>query len=876
MRFSLLPNWDESSRRRESRVAARNRSSRALRLEQLETRQMMSVNLGSLQNIQVPGGKSVLVPLTATNSLASAVDYTFSSSDPSEQLSLVSAASKSLVLNVTGTDKGGAPFSGTIVMHLFEDLAPATTARIEQLVTQGYYNGLTFHRVIDGFMAQTGQTNNGNDTGVLLKDEFNSSLTFTSPGLLAMANRGRDTADAEFFITAIDRAGTTNPITLANMPRSLDFRYTIFGQVVSGFDTFEKVMSAHVVSNGSAANPETCLPSPSITITSASLITDTQNAVLRVFAPTGFNGHSATITVTAKNASNEMSQRTFVAAAAADTATQPPFLGAVDNQTTTQGTPVSFTLTSTNVSGGAITYKVADAANFGTPANATISINQATGQVTLTPEVGFTGTINLLAGVRATSAADLQANYDTHAFSVTVTSTTGAPTTPTGVAVDSSSNTGAFAGNGFITTATPKLTVTAPTGSTVKFKLNGAVVATAAETAAGSGIFTATLPAGTLGVGTNMITATAANSTATSSDSTALSLTYAPDYSGGIYIVPGAAGTPQTLTFNWTQKNAAFNNEFGYFIVDSADGSIGSVAPGSAGYAQVALGSFSRKILFAKGQRAGAAASVTLQAGQKVVFYLIQNSTTVNFLAKNASDALNGNNNKSAPLAFFSLTAANPDQAKHTQIVADATTGRGQYNWEDLINQGDSDFNDATITVQQSGSTAPQAALHSPGAGATNVTLNTTLHGEKQSTPSGDVGVYFADDQNGTVNGLHPGDAGYAAAALAAAKSKVLYTSGANGTKQVTVPAGKYVGFYLITSGTTSGFLTSNPTNAASGPRALFSFDAANPDAANHFRWFTPGQQATNPSVAQLHAMTKIGGNANNFDSFAIDLSFTA
>ena len=82
-----------------------------------------------------------------------------------------------------------------------------------------------------------------------MKDELNSSLTFTSPGLLAMANRGRDTADAEFFITAIDGTGTTNPITLANMPRSLDFRYTIFGQVVSGFDTFEKVMSAHVIAN---------------------------------------------------------------------------------------------------------------------------------------------------------------------------------------------------------------------------------------------------------------------------------------------------------------------------------------------------------------------------------------------------------------------------------------------------------------------------------------------------------------------------------------------------------------------------------------------------------------------------------------------------
>ena len=74
---------------------------------------------------------------------------------------------------------------------------------------------------------------------------------------------------------------------------------------------------------------------------------------MRVFAPTGFNGHSATITVTATNANNETSQRTFTAAAVADTATQPPFLGAVNNQTTTQGTAVTFTLTSTNLSGAA-------------------------------------------------------------------------------------------------------------------------------------------------------------------------------------------------------------------------------------------------------------------------------------------------------------------------------------------------------------------------------------------------------------------------------------------------------------------------------------------------------------------------------------------
>src|SRR5262249_8047525 len=131
-------------------------------------------------------------------------------------------------------------------IHLFEDLAPQTTARIEQLVGQGYYNGLDIFRVVDGFIAQSGKTNNGNDTGVQLNDEFNTSLTFNSPGLIAMANAGRDTADSEYFITAIDEAGSTDPISLANDPQFLNFRYTIFGQLVSGFDTFEKVMSTEV------------------------------------------------------------------------------------------------------------------------------------------------------------------------------------------------------------------------------------------------------------------------------------------------------------------------------------------------------------------------------------------------------------------------------------------------------------------------------------------------------------------------------------------------------------------------------------------------------------------------------------------------------
>ena len=106
------------------------------------------------------------------------------------------------------------------------------------------------------------------------------------------------------------------------------------------------------------------------------------------------------------------------------------------------------------------------------------------------------------------------------------------------------------------------------------------------------------------------------------------------------------------------------------------------------------------------------------------MFYMIQNNTTANFLAKNPTNANHGNNNGSAPVAFFSIKAANPDGMRHTQIIADSTTGRAQYNWEDLMSLGDSDFNDAAITVQPSGSWRRAAALHAPGTEMTAVTLS--------------------------------------------------------------------------------------------------------------------------------------------------------
>jgi cyclophilin family peptidyl-prolyl cis-trans isomerase len=927
-----------------------------------------TVTLADIEDIDVPGDKSVLVPLTGLDEQNQPVTYTFESSNDDVELELVSQQSQSIVLNVSGMDKDGNAFTGAIVLKLFEDLAPATTAQIKALVASGFYNSLTFHRVIDGFMAQAGA-----NSGVKLSDEFNPGLTFNSRGLLAMANAGRDTSDAQFFITALTAKNSTDPIDRTDPLQNLNFRYTIFGQMVSGFDTYQKMITTNVIANPSIPG-ETSKPAQTITIVSASVITDTQNAVLRVTAPDGFTG-DATITVTAHGAGGQTAQKTFTATGVSDNHVDPPFLGPVTNHSSLPNMPATFNLTSTDPSGGGVAYSIVDASTGNAPANVTVNIT-ATGQVTLTPASGFTGAVNLLARVRAANAADAPANYDTQAFTFTVSSSTspllnvvanqtttvnaaisftltstdpagtgvtysvvdpgtlgapanvtvnvttagqvtltpatgftgtiqllarvrqssapdeaasydtktftltvsatGTPAAPTGLSIVAGTGSGQFDDVGYVSTATPILSVTAATGSTVKFKRNGVEIATATETAAGSGIFRATLPAGTLAIGANSITAVASNTTGTGADSTAMTVNYAPDYTGGVYVVPGAPGGAQSMTFAWTSNNAAYKNEFGYVIVDSATGAINNVSPGSPEYAQALLSSANRSVLFAKGQSAGAAATVTLGAGKFVVFYMIQNNTTANFLAKNPTNAPHGNKNSGAPLAFFSVQAANPDGMKHVQIVADAMTGFVQYNWEDLYSQGDGDFNDAAITARVASQTnATPGGIRAPGSTG-NENLSGTLVPGSQSSPLGDVGVFFVDSPNGAIGSLTPGSTGYAAAALAASNIRVLFAGNANGTRSVAVPAGKYLGFYAITNGTTANFLAVNATNSTSGSAvALFSFDEANPDDVNHFRWVSAGSQA-DPALTQLHVMTEVGGGANDYDAFTINLKFTA
>jgi cyclophilin family peptidyl-prolyl cis-trans isomerase len=121
---------------------------------------------------------------------------------------------------------------GRIVIKLRTDLAPGHAERIKQLARDGFYNNVPFHRVIDGFMAQTGDGQNFNGTGGSkypnLKQEF-SSAPFKR-GTVGMARKGNsvDSANAQFFICFADASFLNN-------------QYTVIGEVVQGMDVVDKL-----------------------------------------------------------------------------------------------------------------------------------------------------------------------------------------------------------------------------------------------------------------------------------------------------------------------------------------------------------------------------------------------------------------------------------------------------------------------------------------------------------------------------------------------------------------------------------------------------------------------------------------------------------
>jgi peptidylprolyl isomerase len=134
---------------------------------------------------------------------------------------------------------------GTVDIELLPKLAPKQVERIITLANQGFYNGLVFHRVIDGFMAQTGDptgTGMGGSNLPNLPAEF-SSEPFVRGIVGAARAQDPNSANSQFFITFADAS-------------SLNGQYTVFGKVVSGMEFVDKIKKGDQATDGMVTDPD--------------------------------------------------------------------------------------------------------------------------------------------------------------------------------------------------------------------------------------------------------------------------------------------------------------------------------------------------------------------------------------------------------------------------------------------------------------------------------------------------------------------------------------------------------------------------------------------------------------------------------------------
>jgi peptidylprolyl isomerase len=135
--------------------------------------------------------------------------------------------------------------NGDIVIKLLPDIAPKHVKQIQALVARHFYDGIVFHRVIPGFMAQTGDpTGTGTGGSDLPNVPLEASSTPFKRGSVGMArSQDPDSANSQFFICLGDSD-------------FLNGNYTVFGQVVSGMDVVDKIKAGTQANNGAVKNPD--------------------------------------------------------------------------------------------------------------------------------------------------------------------------------------------------------------------------------------------------------------------------------------------------------------------------------------------------------------------------------------------------------------------------------------------------------------------------------------------------------------------------------------------------------------------------------------------------------------------------------------------
>ncbi len=400
-----------TGRHRECVEAKRSRRPRPLlRLESLEERKLLAAALATIAPVTVPAqmGYQVLLDGSAATGTTQQ-NFSATSSNPNITASVATGPYFSVSVSHTAASVSDVSFTGTIVMQLFQDLTPNTVDQIRQFVNDGYYIGKNFTRIINGFpgasdyVAQGGAPNaNGTGSsgqpGTPFANEIVQQLAFNNSQQVAMANAGgTNTNDTQFFLTT-------------STPTSLDYNYTIFGQMVGGQSILTDMTMVQVQTN--PITGEKSLPVNPITITAASMSDTNTSGVLHIDTTQAKAGDTATITVTAKDpTTNTEVTRTFTVTVGSYTGpTSPPinfrpFATAV-SQNVTFGGEGTVKLSGQSGNPTASTTETLSYNLVGQPQHGTISnFDSKTGTFTYTPNEGYLGSDSVQYTVTSTNTA---------------------------------------------------------------------------------------------------------------------------------------------------------------------------------------------------------------------------------------------------------------------------------------------------------------------------------------------------------------------------------------------------------------------------------------------------------------------------------------
>ena len=308
---------------------------------------------------------------------------------------------------------GSVGTSGEMDFLLLDSYAPNNIQHIIDLANSGFYNGLTFHRILQDFMIQggdpvgdgTGGSGPNGAPGKVQDDEFSTDLRFSSSGLLALANSGADTNDCQFFITS-------------DTFYDGDYQYTILGKLVAGDTVRQAVAAVDVVDNG---NGEISKPVNPPIIDSVTVVDNTQYGLLMLKASdSAAVGATSTVTVGASNgssvtltASDGSSQSSIQASLVSFTPSiydRPAFFGPIPDITTTMNAPVTVSLPVVEGDAGvALAYNSHVISQTSSLAITATGTGPKDGSATITPSGDILGVYDVIVGVERDGAND---DYD--------------------------------------------------------------------------------------------------------------------------------------------------------------------------------------------------------------------------------------------------------------------------------------------------------------------------------------------------------------------------------------------------------------------------------------------------------------------------------